>query len=139
MSIFKKIYFYRDVKVFYWIIVVFTEVSLKIFLGKEGSLLNIDEKKINIKNKTCSREKIEKYVKFFFYVKSYFGRKEYCFVKSLVLYAVLRKHGYNAGIKFSAVKMEKGKEFPETLSGHCWVVVDEKNSNLNENIIFKFS
>ena len=162
-NILKKILFYRDIGLFFWIVFFYIKAALKIILNREREFLSAGavirlpshpddlktseariapqtdgEVKLSVKNKACSEEKIKRYVNFFFYVKSRFLKSEYCFVRSLILCSVFRKYGHKARIRFNALKMKGSNEFPKTIKGHCWVVIDEKVSDLNEDLIFQF-
>jgi hypothetical protein len=121
----RKLGSYKDIPLIFW--TFFT--SLKLSLSPENALISFANppKRWNSKEK----EKIVNTVKLCLYIRRRLGFKDTCLTSSLLLCNLLRQHGINAYVNFSA-KKDQGN-----MAGHCWVSVGEEKIASDYTFIFK--
>ncbi len=103
--------------------------SLKLSFAPDSALLSLANppKKRNTKEK----ERIVNTVKLCLDLRRRMGFKDTCLMSSLLLCNLLRQHGINARVNFSAKKDQ------EDMAGHCWVSVGEEKIESDYSLIFK--
>ena len=103
--------------------------SLKLSLAQNSALISLANPPY--RRNAREKEKILNYVKLCLYLRKRIGFKDTCLTSSLLLCNLLRQHGINAHVNFSA-KREQDK-----IAGHCWVSVGEKKIASDYTFIFK--
>lgn len=104
--------------------------SLKVSLSPDNALLSLA---IPSKTEKSERkEKIVNYVHFCLYLRKCLGFKDTCLRSSLLLCSLLRQHGFDARMNFSA------KKDREEMAGHCWVSVGDEKMASEYTLIFKY-
>jgi hypothetical protein len=104
--------------------------SLKVSLSPDDFLLSLAIP--YNRRKSEEKEKIVKYVHFCLFLRKYLGFKDTCLTSSLLLCSLLRQHGIDAQMNFSA------KKDREEMAGHCWVSVGNERIASDYTLIFKY-
>ncbi|MFH1783718.1 MAG: lasso peptide biosynthesis B2 protein [bacterium] len=113
MEILKKFLYYKDVRLLWKIFITSLKIS-SLSSIKECQLLNIlTPLKKKIKN--ADKDKINRYVNLYLFIRRKLGIRDTCFVRSMLLCCILRQAGIDANVKFGAGRVEG------ELTGHCWV------------------
>lgn len=103
--------------------------SLKLSLSPDSALISLANPPQ--RRNTKEQEKIVNTVKLCMYLRRRMGFKDTCLTSSLLLCNLLRQHGINAHVNFSA------KRNQDKMAGHCWVSVGEEKIASDYTLIFK--
>lgn len=122
----RKLGYYRDIPLLSR--TFFT--SFKISIASRGSQISLANPRQNGKKE--EKEKIVKYVNLCLYLRRRLGFKDSCLTSSLLLCSLLRQHGIDARVNFSAKKEN------EKMAGHCWVSVGDEKISSDYTPIFRF-
>ena len=109
-SFFRKLLYYQDVKLLFSI---FLDMSA-VFLAPPEHRLKLAEIEKSARS-ACSKEKLIKYINFYFFALKKIGIKLSCFNSSVIACRALRSRGINAKIVFGCMWEE------QNLRGHCWI------------------
>jgi len=122
----RKLGYYRDIPLLSR--TFFT--SFKISLSSKSSKISLANARHNGSKK--EKGKIIDYVNLCLYLRRRLGFKDSCLTSSLLLCSLLRQHGIDARVNFSA-KKEK-----ENMAGHCWVSVGDEKISSDYTLIFRY-
>ena len=127
-SIFKKVYYYRDLSLFFEIISIIIRVSLTPLRKRLELVPDSVTGKV-----LYDEEKVRRYVTFLFFIMKKLYIRPPCFNNAISVCIIFKKNGIRSKIIF-------GCNFDENrLKGHCWVETDGDLAGGRYDPIFVYS
>ncbi len=123
----KKIFYYRDIKLHFYIFFASLKFPISLFPEqKKGSLHRLNQI-VGSKKIIEDKNKISRYVSLYFTLLGKLGFRNTCLTRSALLCYVLRKHGYNAQMNFGIKTDPERDNIDPSFLGHCWVSMVNDN------------
>ncbi len=131
MKLFKRIIYYKDLRLFSLTFLKLSQIYTFRFLKKDHLFFSLVPDAENKYRRSRDAQKIIRYADICILLFRKVGIKDTCLTRALLYCCALRQAGFDVKINFG-VKKTKG-----ILAGHCWLKQDiEKNSDFK--VIFSY-
>jgi len=119
-----KLWYYRDFRLLFFIFFTSLRMPYTFFPSQNKKLTDLTNPNIRSQRRKLHKDKIKKYVNFYFYLLKQFGFKSTCLTRSAFLCCIGRKLGFQAHIHFGIPTSPEKNYLDPSFLGHCWVNIE---------------